>query len=98
MTSRTGFYRWDKDDLILSVHVQPRAKQTAVIGIQDAKLKIKLSSAPVDGQANAQLCQFVAKLFGVAKSQVILIYGQKSRDKCVCIKSPKILPEFIQNS
>lgn len=89
------FYHWEQQDLVLSIHVQPRSSRSGVVGIVDDKLKIKLTSPPIDGQANVEVCQLLAKLFGVAKSHVILISGETNRNKRVCIKSPKKLPDFI---
>jgi len=90
-----AFYRWEGEDLVLSVHVQPRASQSGIVGVHDDKLKVKITSAPVDGQANADVCQLFSKIFGVAKSRIILQSGQTSRNKCFCIQSPKKLPEMI---
>lgn len=83
------FYQWDGDDLILAVQVQPRASQMGIVGIQGDRLKIKLTAAPVEGQANADLCKFLAKLFGVAKSKVTLLSGETSREKRLKIHTPK---------
>lgn len=71
------------DALILSVHVQPGAKQTAFAGLYGDALKLRLAAPPVDGKANAALCRFVADFCGVAKSEVTLLSGQTSRAKRV---------------
>lgn len=89
------FYYWDDEDLILSVHVQPRASQAGLVGIHGDKLKVKITAAPVEGKANADLCKLFSKWFGVAQSRIILLRGQTSRDKCFRIQSPKKLPNFI---
>ena len=89
------FYHWKADNLYLSIHVQLHAKQTEILCVQNDKLKVKVSAPPVDGRANVELCEFFAKLFGVAKSHVTLVAGQKGRDKRLCIKSPKKLPDFL---
>ncbi|ALG69084.1 DUF167 domain-containing protein [Beggiatoa leptomitoformis] len=89
------FYRWEGEDLILSVHVQPRASQTAIVGAHQDRLKIRTTAAPVEGQANAEIIKLLAKSFGVAKSHVILLQGDTSRDKRFRIQSPKKLPDFI---
>lgn len=90
------FYHWQAQDLILAVHIQPRASQSGVVGIHGERLKIKTTAAPVDGQANEEVCKLLAKLFGVAKSQVKLLQGQTSREKRFCIHAPTRLPDFIQ--
>jgi uncharacterized protein (TIGR00251 family) len=91
-----SFYHWEGEDLILFVHVQPRASQTCIVGVHGDKLKVKITAAPVDGKANAQVLKLFSKIFGVAKSQIILQIGKTSRDKCFCIQSPKRLPEIIK--
>ena len=37
------------DCIVLSLHVQPGAKTTAVAGLHGAALKIRLAAPPVDG-------------------------------------------------
>jgi len=92
-----AFYHWEGEDLILAVHIQPRSSQTKIIGIQGERLKIKITAPPVNGQANAESCQFLAKLFGVAKSQIVLLNGQTSREKIFKIPTPQKLPQEISS-
>lgn len=70
-----------KDDLILSVYVQPRASKNQICGIQGEELKIRLTSPPVDGAANKLCREFIANLFDVSKSSVEIISGETSRHK-----------------
>jgi hypothetical protein len=90
-----NFYHWEGQDLILAVHVQARASQTGIVGRYGDKLKVKITAPPVEGQANAELGKLFAKVFGVAKSQVVLLKGQASKDKLFRIVSPKKLPDLI---
>lgn len=92
----SDFYRWEGKNLLLLVHIQPRASRSEIIGLYGERLKIKITAAPVAGQANAEACVLLAKYFGVAKSQVSLLKGQKSRDKYFCVQSPRQLPDFIK--
>ena len=87
-----SFYRWDGDDLILDCHLQPKASKDEFAGLQAERLKIRLTAPPVDGKANAQLQAFLAKAFGVAKSQVSLESGTLNRHKRLRIHAPQILP------
>lgn len=86
-----------KDDLILSVYVQPRASKNQICGIQGEELKIRLTSPPVDGAANKLCREFVADLFNVSRSSVEIISGEKSRHKRLRIISshPKQLRKSI---
>ena len=86
----TPLIRSNGSGVFLSCHVQPGAKRTAVSGVYGASLKIALAAPPVDGKANKELCVFLAKKLGLAKSAVTLVSGQTSRDKVVFL--PGIVP------
>ncbi|WP_442918243.1 DUF167 domain-containing protein [Magnetococcus sp. PR-3] len=72
---------WQGETLYLTVRVQPKASRERVMGWQGDHLKIALNAPPVDGAANKALCGFLAKQFGVAKGQVCIVRGEKSREK-----------------
>jgi uncharacterized protein len=65
----------------ISVHVQPRASNTAIAGMHDGCIKIRLAAPPVDGAANAALLAFIATRLGIAKQKVRLIAGHGARRK-----------------
>lgn len=67
----------------INVYVQPRASKTAVVGMHDGCVKIRLAAPPVDGAANAALIEFVADRLGIAKSCVRITAGLTSRRKTV---------------
>ena len=67
----------------ISIYVQPRASKTAVVGMHDGCVKVRLAAPPVDGAANAALIEFVAERVGLAKSRVRIVTGQASRRKVV---------------
>ena len=67
----------------ISVYVQPRASKTAVAGMHDGCVKIRLAAPPVDGAANAALVEFIAERLGIAKSRVRIVSGASSRRKVV---------------
>lgn len=72
---------------VLSLHVQPGAKRTAVVGPYGEKLKIALAAPPVDGKANQALLQFLAKALGVPKTSVTLVSGETNREKRVAVRA-----------
>ena len=72
----------------LTVHVQPGARKTEIIGPHGDALKIRLAAPPVDGKANAALIEFIAERLSLPKSAVSLISGQTSRRKLLEIDSP----------
>ena len=71
--------------LIVDVYVQPGAKVSQIIGKHGERLKIKISSPPVDGKANHAVIEFFAKLFNLAKRDVNIESGEKSRSKRVSL-------------
>jgi len=75
------------DGVVLTLHIQPGARKTEVVGRHGEALKIRLAAPPVDGKANACLLAFLAERLGVAKSQVALISGESSRAKRVKVGS-----------
>ena len=86
------WYRWDGPDLLLTVHIQPRARQDEIVGPHGDRLKIRITAPPIDGKANVHLMRFLAETCGVAASAVELIAGTSGRDKRLRIRAPKQLP------
>jgi uncharacterized protein len=66
-----------------AVRVQPRASKTEIAGELDGALKIKLAAPPVDGAANQELERFLARFFDLAREQVEIISGLRSKQKVV---------------
>lgn len=89
----SGYYQWQGVRLLLNVRVQPRASRDEIVGPHGERaLKIRITAPPVDGKANTHLIRFLAKAFGVPRSQINLIGGESSRTKRLSINSPKQLP------
>ena len=60
-------------------------------------MKIRLTAPPVEGQANSQLIEFLAKQFKVPKSQVQLLSGEQARQKRYKYKHRVYCPLFWQS-
>jgi hypothetical protein len=69
------------EGIIVSVLVQPRASRTQLAGILDGAIKVRLTSPPVDGAANALCIEFFAKLLRISKSRIEISGGLTSRRK-----------------
>jgi uncharacterized protein (TIGR00251 family) len=74
-----------KDRLIVSLHVQPGARRTAIVGTHGERLKIAVGSPPTDGRANTALIEFLAQRLDLPKSALQLVAGAGSREKRVAI-------------
>ena len=68
---------------IISVKVKPNSKQQRVTQAEDGSFTVQLKSPPVDGKANAELIQLLAKTFGVPKSTIRIKTGAGSKSKLV---------------
>jgi uncharacterized protein (TIGR00251 family) len=69
------------DSVKLKVRVNPRSSANRVTGWQDGTLSVKLTAPPVEGAANKACTEFLAKVLGVKKAQVLLLSGASSREK-----------------
>jgi hypothetical protein len=76
-----SWLRADSEGVVLSLHIQPGAKRTEIIGRHGDALKIRLAAPPVDGKANEALIVFIARALGVPKARIELVSGQTSRVK-----------------
>lgn len=71
--------------VLLTLHIQPGAKKTEIVGPHGDALKLRLAAPPVDGKANEALIDFLARTLGIPKSRLTLVAGQTSRSKRVAI-------------
>jgi uncharacterized protein (TIGR00251 family) len=67
----------------IQVRLQPRAKRNEVVGERGGAVVIRVTAPPVDGRANAALCQLIAERVGLPKGNVTVVHGASSRDKLV---------------
>jgi hypothetical protein len=67
--------------LVVSVHAQPGAKRTEVAGVHGDALKIRVAAPALEDRANEALIAFIADRLGVARRDVTLVSGAKSRAK-----------------
>ena len=72
--------------VLVDLMVQPRASRNEIVGLQGEALKVRLTSPPVEGAANKLCGEFFAKLLGVAKGEVTLVSGERSRHKRLLIR------------
>lgn len=69
----------------MSVRVTPGARRSEVIDASGDRLRIRVAAPALEGRANAEVERFVAALFGVRRSAVSLVRGERSRDKTLRI-------------
>jgi uncharacterized protein (TIGR00251 family) len=91
-----AFFNWQGDTLVVRLKVQPRASRNAWGEVMGDRVKLYLTTPPVDGKANAAVIAFIADAFGVAKNQVHIQRGEAAREKEIHIHAPKTI-QPLQN-
>ncbi len=72
----------------LKVKVIAKSSRNEIVGrMADGTLKVKIAAPPEKGKANAELIAFLAKEYGVARSDVEIVTGETSPIKRVRIRS-----------
>lgn len=69
------------------------------MGWENDVLKIRLAATPQKGEANQELIRFLAKMFGMAQRDIVLIQGATSRHKKIRFvgKTKEELLLFLNN-
>jgi len=89
--------------LAVAVRLTPNANAARVDGITTLSddmtvLAVRVPQLPQDGRANAALLKLLAKEFGVAKTDLSIAAGQKSRVKRVVVTGdPVALAQRLEN-
>ena len=63
----------------LTVRVIPRASKPGIAGTRDGALLVRLQSPPVEGAANTELIQILAKALHVPRGSISIVAGERSR-------------------
>ena len=69
--------------LTLTLHVQPGARKSAIVGSHGDALKVRIAAPAVDNKANAALVGFLSEALDVPKSAVAIRHGATGRRKVV---------------
>lgn len=69
----------------LELKIIPNAPRDEIAGWLGSVLKIKVHAPALEGRANDALLEFLADTLGVARRDVTLLRGDKSRHKVVRI-------------
>lgn len=73
--------------LRISVKVIPKSVRNEIVEVQaDGTWRVKVAAVPEKGKANAELCSFLAKEFGVGRSNVEVVSGLTSQRKVVVVR------------
>lgn len=70
----------------IKVKVKPNSKQQTIEQSENGSWVIRLKSPPVNGQANQELIELLAKKFQVPKAQVTIKTGLSAKNKLIEIR------------
>lgn len=86
MGSRKFHLHDGKKGVALAVRVTPRASRNEITDIlDDGTIKIHITAAPTDNEANEKLVKFLAEVLGVAPSRLEIVAGMTGRDKLISV-------------
>jgi uncharacterized protein len=89
MKTCTDAVKQSKDGVLLCLHVVPGSSKSAFpAGYNEWRkcIEIKVRSEAKDNKANAEVVECIASFFSLSPNDVLLVSGQKSREKTVCLK------------
>jgi hypothetical protein len=78
------------DGVVIHVRVIPRAGKSGVAGTRDDALLVRLNAPPIEGAANAELIEVLAKALGVPKRAVSIVSGGRSRQKRLAVTGIRV--------
>lgn len=71
------------------IKVQPRSGKNEICGLQGDALKIRLTAAPVDGEANTACIRYLADVLRLSPCRIRLMTGQTSHQKIIRVDGIK---------
>jgi len=87
----------DKEGIILTVTVRPRARQQKIEKINTNEYKVSVLSPPIRGKANQEVVKLLASYFNLSPSKVKIIKGEKSRQKLIRLEVNGLMQNKMQD-
>ncbi len=81
-----------------AVRVKPGARRDSVGGAHDDALIVAVAAPAVEGKANDAVRKALAKAFGVRRQDVVIVAGERGRNKVVELPdAPDRLQELLSD-
>lgn len=74
--------------LVLTLHVQPGARNDAPAGRHGDALKLRIAAPAVDNRANDALLEFLRRELALPRASLRIVQGASARRKLVEIAAP----------
>jgi uncharacterized protein (TIGR00251 family) len=82
----------ERGQIALTLKVVPKSSRNEIVGfLADGSLKVKVTAAPEKGKANAEVCELLAREFGVSRRSVEIVRGETSPVKQVVIRRASVI-------
>ncbi|XP_029808167.1 UPF0235 protein C15orf40 homolog [Suricata suricatta] len=85
-----------KGCVTIAIHAKPGSKQNAVTDLTAEAVSVAIAAPPSEGEANAELCRYLARVLELRKSDVALDKGGRSREKVVRLLAPTTPEEILE--
>jgi uncharacterized protein (TIGR00251 family) len=73
--------------ILLAIRAKPTGKRNRIVNVSGPALEVELAAKPQNGEANAELVDYISNILRVKKRDLQLICGEKSRDKQLLLQS-----------
>ncbi|HXH71679.1 MAG TPA: DUF167 family protein [Mariprofundaceae bacterium] len=90
-----AFCAWDGDTLVLNILGTPAASRDAIGRPKGKQLRVSVTEKPVRGRATDHMVRFLADKFGVAVSDIEVMFGRYNVNKQLRIRAPQKLPAVV---
>ena len=82
--NRPAFVRPGKEGgCSLFIWVRPGAKNDALAGVIEGRLKVRIRARALENRANEALCVYLAGLLGVSRGSLTVVSGATGRKKTI---------------
>jgi uncharacterized protein (TIGR00251 family) len=83
----------------IKVKLLPKSSANQIVGKEGDRLKVSVTSPPVEGKANAALIQLLSRRLRVARSSLEITGGLRSRLKTIRVRglSPEEVAFLLEN-
>jgi len=80
------FFEQTPKGVFIRVRVRPRGSRNAVEGVRDGSLMLRVTSPPIEGEANRAVIKTLSAWLGVRKSSLSIESGERAREKRVRVE------------
>lgn len=82
--------------MVINIKVEPRSSKSGIAGYYRDGLKVKLTSPPLEGKANKELVEVLAREFKISKKDIEIIRGEKSKNKVVRLNGVRSIEDWTK--